>query len=73
MMKIFVLEDNPDRIKYFALRFIKDELVISNNSKYGLNIVKNNKFDYIFLNHDLGDEVYVSTEHENCGIIFVNI
>jgi len=55
-MKIFIFEDNPERIKTFAKWFIDDYFVIVNNCKTATTLLQHEKFDFIFLDHDVGDE-----------------
>ena len=66
-MKIFVLEDNPERMAQFSAMWIKEELVITNNVAQARKILENEKFSYVFLDHDLGGEVYVSAMDKNSG------
>ena len=66
-MKIFILEDNPERMHYFSGIMINESLVITNNVEQGRKILQNEKFDYIFLDHDLGGQVYVASEDRNTG------
>jgi len=66
-MKIFILEDNPDRMTQFTAMWIKDELVATNNVEQARKILENEKFDYLMLDHDLGGEVYVSAMDKNSG------
>jgi len=66
-MKIFVLEDNPDRMSFFSSICLKHDLVMTNNVVMARNILEHQKFDYMFLDHDLGGEVYVSSSEPNTG------
>ena len=66
-MKIFVLEDNNERMAYFSLVFLKHALVMTNNVAMGRTILQNEKMDYIFLDHDLGGQVYVPSGESNTG------
>ena len=52
-MKIFILEDDKERIKEFASMFEEQILVIANDSDVANSILYYNKFDLIFLDHDL--------------------
>jgi len=65
-MKILVLEDDAERIHYFSKVFVKHELAIVNHVNMFAILCKK-KFDIIFLDHDLGGEVYVESKHENTG------
>ena len=66
-MKIFILEDNPERMHYFSGIMINESLVITNNVEQGIKILQNEKFNYIFLDHDLGRQVYVASDDKNTG------
>jgi len=66
-MNIFVLEDNADRIKEFASRYIKYSLVICNNVEKAISILTLIKFDIVFLDHDLEGKVYVPPTNPNTG------
>lgn len=62
MIKIFILEDNDERIIQFRKNFINAELTIVKKSKSAIKILrKENPFDYIFLDHDLGGEEMVQS------------
>lgn len=57
-MRIFVLEDNPERNKKFRRELIGNEVVIVedvSSAKSQINI----KFDLLFLDHDLGGQEMV--------------
>ena len=68
MPKVFILEDDPERISYFKelLGHVADLTIIS-------SCVEVDKFqppyDLIFLDHDLGGRQMV--DHEDCGLTFV--
>jgi hypothetical protein len=55
-MDIFVLEDAPARNERFTEMFIDHTLVICNHVDMTLNILDNHRFEYIFLDHDLGGD-----------------
>lgn len=63
--KVLILEDNDDRIKIFKRLFLNADIV--KTAKEAIDLVAKNKYDIIFLDHDLGGEVYVDSEHENTG------
>lgn len=65
---ILILEDDLTRIDWFH-KTLDDEFKVTytdyaDTAKYLLN---HNKYDLIFLDHDLGGKVYVSTADENTG------
>lgn len=66
-MKIFILEDNEERIKWFVKSFSEDELVISNMASLSIEILKTIKFQLIFLDHDLGGKAFVNSDREDTG------
>ena len=59
MAKILILEDNPERIKWFSEQFINHMMVVVNEARMCMAILDKIKFDQIFLDHDLGGQVYV--------------
>ena len=61
-MKIFILEDDKERIKDFFSMFDKHIVVASNNSDMAISILEKEKFDIIFLDHDLEGKQMVSSE-----------
>lgn len=74
--KIFVLEDNELRIKYFEEWFYQQfetdyEVFYARDVSEAKKLFEENKpFDIYFLDHDLGGEVMVKSEHENTGYQF---
>lgn len=67
-MKIFVLEDNVQRIKQFATRLLNHSVVITTNAEEAIKeLSKNLDYDYFFLDHDLGDEVFMDSNLPNTG------
>ena len=64
-MKILLLEDNDERIQQF-----KDwipSLDIAITAEEAINLLKANKYDLIFLDHDLGGKVFVDSSEFNTG------
>jgi hypothetical protein len=66
-MKIFVLEDNSERVMYFTLMFLNHALLVTNNAGLGRMALHNEKFDMMFLDHDLGGQVFVDSSEPNTG------
>lgn len=60
-MKILVLEDDSYRVTTFIEKFCTHDLYITENAFRAIDYLENNVFDYIFLDHDLG-------ENNGCGI-----
>ena len=58
MVRILVLEDDPNRIADFISNYVDFDLTIAHNVNQANNIVKNNPtFDVMFLDHDIeGDD-----------------
>jgi len=72
-VKIFIVEDDESRIEIFKEKFEdipEAELFIANTADEGKKILEENKgvmWDMIFLDHDLGDRVYVESADPNTG------
>lgn len=71
-MKIFILEDNPDRMIAFKST-LKDHTIIHavDVKEAKEKFDKNKPFDSILLDHDLGGEIYVDSDFWNTGYQFV--
>ena len=74
-MKIFILEDNHDRIDFFMEKFRdlgKNTVVVSEDVSTAISKYKDTGMDcdVIFLDHDLGGRVYVESQEENTGYQF---
>lgn len=54
-MKILVLEDDSFRITTFIEKFCNHDLTITEKAKDAVEYLDNERFDYIFLDHDLGN------------------
>lgn len=54
-MKIFILEDDSFRVNAFIEMFYSHDLTIIENAHDAIDILAENVFDYLFLDHDLGD------------------
>jgi len=57
--KILVLEDMPHRKKAFTQGLIGNHVVIVDQSDKCMDLLKNQKWDILFLDHDLGGEEMV--------------
>ena len=66
-MKIFILEDDPHRITRFKQWYSHHDLTITDQAADAIEILKSEKFDLIFLDHDLGGQVYVDSSEKNTG------
>jgi CheY-like chemotaxis protein len=70
--RIFVLEDNIDRItlfhKYLPLLFPEASFVFAESAQEASCLLRKEKyFDIAFLDHDLGGKAFVDSEEENTG------
>lgn len=59
-MKILLVEDATNRIKFFINTFGNHDLVITENADSAIDYLSEEVFQYIFLDHDLG-------ENNGCG------
>jgi DNA-binding response OmpR family regulator len=72
-MKIFILEDNAERMKFFWWYFgnKKFEIYHADNVTDAKMLFETNQpFDLFLLDHDLDNQVYVDTNNENTGTQF---
>ena len=71
-MKIFILEDNFERVKCFKRWLsVKHTLHITDNVEDAKKLYEEHEpFDVYFLDHDLGGEVYVDSNEPNTGYQF---
>lgn len=72
MRSILILEDDMNRVKQFKERLFEafgDDKVLNHVSvaEDCIVAIMREEFDLIFLDHDLGGEVYVSSTHTNTG------
>ena len=66
-MRIFILEDDPERIVWFKANLDTDNLDITDLAEKGMELLHENKYDIVFLDHDLGGEVFVDSNMFNTG------
>lgn len=55
-MRIFVLEDDSYRVNFFLDKFCDCDVIVTENAQAAIDYLKNEAFDYLFLDHDLGKE-----------------
>ena len=55
-MRIFVLEDDSYRVNFFLDKFCDYDVIVTENAQAAIDYLKNEVFDYLFLDHDLGKE-----------------
>lgn len=68
-MKVFVLEDDPQRRRLFQDACIGHDLTLAVDVAEAIK-KWNPPYDFVCLDHDLGGEVYVPSEQENTGAGF---
>ena len=66
-MRIFILEDNLKRMIKFRRELIGHEIDHAETVEDGTSFVVANKYDLLFLDHDLGGEEMVDSTKENTG------
>ena len=69
-MKIFILEDNHERIKQFKLSLLRNDLTIAEDVTEALDKF-DPPYDVFLLDHDLGNRTFVSTSDDNTGSAFL--
>jgi len=69
-MKVFILEDDPDRIQWFHERFFKHDCAIIQTCAREYNF--NPPYDLILLDHDLGGR-QMDNKHEDSGFEFIKL
>ena len=72
-MKIFILEDDKNRIEWFMDEFNGNNITWIDNAYEAKPIILFEKFDIIFLDHDLGGKIYQDSKEENCGFQIAKI
>jgi CheY-like chemotaxis protein len=66
-MKIFVLEDSAERIESFKKWLAGNDVTYVEDAATAHPLLKNVKYDLIFLDHDLGNRSMVSSDDPNTG------
>ena len=66
--KILIVEDNADRIQWFKTKFCdRFDAYFAVDAEVGIELVRKQKFDFIFLDHDLGGRNHVDSIDLNTG------
>lgn len=65
--KVFVLEDSLERIVLFREFLQNKEVVYTDDVDIAIRELRRNKFDLIFLDHDLNGKVFVDSTVEKTG------
>jgi len=66
-MNIFILEDDPRRKEVFKEWFKNEDFIIVEDADAAIELLSKNKYDFIFLDHDLDGRVYVDSKEHNTG------
>jgi CheY-like chemotaxis protein len=66
-MKIFILEDDPDRMEVFHLQLAGHEIVHADTAQKAIRILDTQGFDLILLDHDLGGMQMMPNTDTNTG------
>lgn len=68
-MKVLFLDDDEKRYKFFRRARINDVIVWVKTADECICSLRDHskEYDQIFLDHDLGGEIYVDTAHKNTG------
>lgn len=66
-MKIFVLEDDINRIQRFRQKLHNPSVTYCDYVEDAKMLLKKDKYDVIFLDHDLGGEIMVDSNDPNTG------
>lgn len=66
-MRIFILEDNSNRIAKFKQELIGHTVDYAKSVEEGTSLVFSNQYDLLFLDHDLGGEEMVDSFSESTG------
>lgn len=70
-MRIFILEDNKERLVAFKELYKTLSVTFCDNVKDAMRICMSEEFEILLLGHDLDDRVYVDSNEENTGYQFV--
>lgn len=62
---VFLLDDDPRRHRWFTKRFDGDALDIAENVEEAKELLAENNYDAIFLDHDLLPHHYESNDHDD--------
>jgi len=68
-MRVFVLEDNQERCNWFTKYLTEEnfEFTIVKTAWEAKDILSKESFDRLYLDHDLGNKIYVDPEAEETG------
>mgnify|MGYP000875712596 CR=1 FL=1 len=68
-LKIMVLEDMPSRIQFFKHKLHRHDVYFFDNADDAMNGLRylNDKWDIVFLDHDLEGRIFVPSSYHNTG------
>ena len=66
-MRVFILEDNSSRVGKFRRELIGNNVDHAETLDAGREMIRANKYDLIFLDHDLGGKELVDSADEDTG------
>jgi CheY-like chemotaxis protein len=64
-ISVFLLDDDKRRHKWFEKRFIGDGLDVAETVEKAIELLAENSYDAIFLDHDLLPHHYESNDHDD--------
>ena len=67
-LRIFILEDNEARINQFTQMFSDHCRTIATSAKEGIGYLTTQEYDFLFLDHDLGDDHYRALAMGNIAV-----
>jgi len=65
-MKVLFLDDDNNRLNQFRQKF--PSAITVETSSQCIEQLKESKIDYLFLDHDLGNQIFVDSNREDCGM-----
>lgn len=65
-MNILFLDDNIDRCNWFRSQYPYADIV--HTSSACISHLRKNEYDVVLLDHDLGGEIWVDSNREDCGM-----
>ena len=65
--KVLILEDSKERQEQFKKNFKDADITIVEHKAEAVAALLSQKWDYMFLDHDLGGKAYVNVEEEDSG------
>ncbi len=64
-IRVFLLDDDRRRHRWFATRFKGDLVDVADNVQKAQEFLSANSYDAIFLDHDLHPEHYITSAHDD--------